>query len=290
MIFITRCLASTGHRRTKYPIYTELEAKHRKLDYCYWRDIDKDNPPKFGMSDDGYVGEYMKTYMVGAKKVRPETCLKHPILHKFIHGIADVHSKREFLFLERKAFHDYNSLRPQSIVESTAKKKVYQRFVRLYAEMMIAGVVRWDILASSLNMKDDKKTHVKKRIIKILKRRGIEKMLSAELQKLFKDTETDEKYVLTTIKEAVTLAKENSNPDVMLKGAKQLGIYLHMEGQSAHQLPPKYRDDLDEMEAEIDENFDENKEIKETGGKVPALSEPVPDGGEDAMPPWEQPN
>lgn len=211
MDFITRKLKINNFQDVTYPVYSEEEAKHKKIKYKSWR---KCRVGDYGLSDDGFVSEciYRKQY----KKLEQ---LTFPFGRQWLNGA-------ELKYIPHRDTGLYCQVGILSWEEQEVGKTRTKNAVKVYTEMMLSGQrIDWDLVGKVYRSDQERPDLTVKRLFK---KQRIQKMLDEEIQKALKDRGMAHGDVLDIILEGINVAKTNGDASNILRGAEQFVKIMDM--------------------------------------------------------------
>lgn len=196
-----------------YPIYTPEEVVEFKIPVKDWRHCQAGD---WGVSDDNYTSQCIS---VKGK------------IYRFIAGSATEGNR--FLVEERIRTGNFSDLSSRPHVEREIRKERTKRTVRAYARMLISGTIDWEKLANIY--RTDQKIPIAT-VKRLLKLKGIARMLREELDKLLTGQGLTPEYTLSKIKVAMELAEKGKQPIAMLRGAEFLADLQHLNDKQTATL------------------------------------------------------
>ena len=205
MDFINRKLKINNWDEVTYPIMTKQEADEKDIPYKDWREAEKG---EFGISDDGYVAE-----CVNVCKYKASTQVVYPYGRMWL-------SKRDKLLYEpHRNTGEYSQTGTRTWEERESAMTRTKNAVNLYVNMFLqTGKIDWERLGQAYRPDQAKPSATVKRLFKQDRIKG---MVDKEIQRHLDDRDLNQGDVLDIIASAIELAKQNSDPSNMLRGAEQ---------------------------------------------------------------------
>ena len=219
MDFLSRKLKLNNWEEVTYPILTQREAKERKMAYVHWK---KAKVGELTLSDDGYVSECLKRdkYKDAYQVVVP-------------YGRMWISKNSKLLYEPHRDSGEYSQTGTRPWIEREASLERTKNAVKLYVNMMLgSGKIDWDKVGNAYRPDQAKPAITAKRLFK---QKRISSMVDQKIQEYLDDRDLDQGDVLDVIAEAITIARTNSDPSNMLRGAEQYIKIMDMTPSKTHQ-------------------------------------------------------
>ena len=211
MEYIDRKFKKNDYQTVTYPVYTQEEADERQIEYSPWRECGEG---QFGLSDDGYVAE-----CIYLRKYKEKSQVTFPYGRQWI-------GDSRLCYEPHRDTGEYSQIGTRTWDEMEAKKTRTKNAVKVYAEMMLSGEpIDWALIGKVYRKNQERPDLTAKRLFKSEK---IQKMLDKEIQKALVDRGIEKGDILDMILDAISIAKTNSDPSNMLRGAEQFVRILDM--------------------------------------------------------------
>lgn len=97
--------------------------------------------------------------------------------------------------------------------------------IKIYVRMMLSGKIDWNLVSNAYRKNQKNPIATFKRLIK---QEEIKQMINQELSTLLSDNGIDQQFVVTKIKEALTIAEEKKDVSNMLKALENIQELLGM--------------------------------------------------------------
>lgn len=217
---ITRKLK--GGERT-FKIYTKDEADAEGIPYKHWTEAE---PGEMALSDDGWVAElwYAKTYATKSGGLRRALKLAYGDYWQVLGSNKTYPIKYE----DKRGTGLYSHSKPRSWDERELRSSRGKRLVRAYVAQWMTGELDYKKLGE-VYRKDQKIPEAT--VKRVLKSELFMQAIEDEIEKLMTGKGITKEYVLDIMKEAVEIAKEERDPDILLKAAKEFRVLLGMDPQ-----------------------------------------------------------
>jgi hypothetical protein len=212
MDYISRKFKKNNYQSVSYPVYSEKEAKDKKIEYSSWR---KCGEGDFGISDDGYVAE-----CIYRKQFKTNEQVTFPYGRQWLSRGVDLK------YEPHRDTGEYSQVGTRTWDEQEAKKTRTKNMVKVYAEMMLnGGKIDWGVLGSVYRNDQQRPDLTAKRLFK---QERIQKMLDDEIQKALSERNISQGEVLDMIISGIDIARENKDASNVLRGAEQFVKILGM--------------------------------------------------------------
>lgn len=202
-------------------IYTKEEAEKLQLPTKYWKEA---KPGEWGVTDDGYVGECIKSKEYVDKWNVKKT------LKTFTFGRAWVTPAAVIHYVQRKDTGSYSRLSPVDWRVAERKKLRLKHAVRVYVAMMLQGKVDWKVVGRVYRPDQLIPAATVRRAFRTV---GVDEMITKEVKAQLKsETGIDEAAVVKKCLEAFDVAKEKKDVSGMYEGVDRLAKWLNMDEES----------------------------------------------------------
>tara|TARA_R100000808_G_C2155533_1_gene168471 strand:+ start:30756 stop:31538 length:783 start_codon:yes stop_codon:yes gene_type:complete len=260
MIRITKKLKKNNFQPVEYIIYTEAEAKEKGISYNFWQ---KTEPGEYGISDDKYVSE-----CISRNEYKTNTEMVYPF------GRQWLGKTRKLEFEPHYASGNFCTVSTKPYSEIEAKTARAELAVDAFLTYKMAGIQPDLYKIGKLYRPDQENPVIAAK--KLLKLKEVKKMIEEKLKEILVEKGVDEGYVLDVIKDAIDVAKVKESSSDMIRGAKELSIFLDMapktkqvtesvEVDMSHQIADSYKKQTKKLKATKTQDIDEkdNKVIGE---------------------------
>ena len=205
MDFLSRRLKINDWKEVVYPIMTKQEADERDEEYVYWKDASKGD---MAISDDGYVAICLKKALY-----KKSTEITMP------YGRMWVNPTSKLLYEPHRETGRYSQSGTRTWQEIESSLERTKNAVKVYVNMMLgSGKIDWEKLGNVYRPDQERPDATVRRLFK---QKRIIGMVDDKIQEYLKDRNLNEGDVLDVIADAIKLARGNSDPSNMLRGAEQ---------------------------------------------------------------------
>lgn len=248
MIKITKKLKKNKFEPVVYKVYTDVEADEQGLIYKYWQLC---NPGELGLSDDGYVSE-----CISRNQYKTNTEMVYPF------GRQWLGKSRKLEFEPHWNTKNFSSVSTKSYAELEAQTGRAELAIDAYLTYKMAGLSPDFNKIGTIYRPDQKNPDIA--VKRLLKTKEAKRMIEDKLKEILIDKKIDEGFVLDVITDAIEVAKVKESSSDMIKGAKELSIFLDMA--------PKKKEVTESLELDMTHQIQDNyekarKKIKATQTK-----------------------
>lgn len=212
--------ANGSMKKYEFKIYTQQEADELKIEYVDWK---KSKNWDYVLSDDGWVSQRYRGKIYKNGKANNE----HIVVPFGEYWSNSNRQGMKMLYEERRGTGRYSYTRPKTWIEHEMNTKRLKKFVTAYA---MQWLTRKEIDYRELGMIYRKDQKIPEATAKrLIKQKEVIKMVEDELVKLMAGKGIDKEWVINIMKDAVDMAREKKEPDIMLKAAKDFRAMLGMD-------------------------------------------------------------
>ena len=226
------------------PIYTTEEARNKGIPFVHWQDATPDH--SHVETDDGYVVPVIVVKKYGAKWfVKTEI------------GPAFKGPRERLKWLERKAYGDYWALKPANWIDHEVQSARFKRAVKMYAKQIFENKVDLAAVGKFYRPEIRNSAWGWRRIIKNKK---VQQIVAEEIEKLYEEQGITKRTVINLEQEAIQMARDSEDGNLLLKVAQQLGKRLGMDQET--KLLTTDSIEMSQITRDLVEQIEENKKMK----------------------------
>lgn len=206
-------------------IYTKDEADQEGIEYRPWREAKQG---EMCLSDDGYVSIVRKRTTYKDTEARRVDEVKTPFA---IVWCTYVKKRDTYLSLpmefevRRSKSGSYNWASADSYGEKFAKKQRIKRICRVFAHQILTNTVDFAYLGRMIDKYSNFPVLSAKRLFR---QKEIMDIVDEDIKELLSRRGINEDYVIDLYLDSAQMARDNRDPDCLLKCAKEIGTLLSM--------------------------------------------------------------
>jgi len=215
MIKLTRYVNKTSQTK-EVTIYEKWDVDNGLFteEYAYWKDLTPESTIKWGMSDDGYIGEvvHVRRYKVNKRSKKFNVHVRLTIGNSYVNKYSKI------LFDQNFKYNSFESIKPGMWYDRLARANKTKQLVQITAKMILRGSINYKIIGKMFRPDHAVPEATGRRFVKMPK---IKRMIMEEIDRILEDRGLTKEFIAESTKKMIEMAISQKD---MRGGAKLLEI------------------------------------------------------------------